>query len=141
MAATPIRPTTVATPTPNNGGNTNPPNNGGNANQPADVSVTRDGDKLTLTIKEDVIDIQALRDAGSIDGKPVYDSTIANSYRNFVVSGEKNSEGQSYKSQVFGYVYNKNNGTDKGTRRSNAFSAGEVTAPDDPILASNNQFT
>ena len=96
-----------------------------------------------MTIKDDVIDIQALRKGGSIDGKPVYsrDTTTLNSYRNFVVSGEKNSEGQSYKSQVFGYVYNKNNGTDKGTRRSNAFSAGEVTAPDDPIFASDNQFT
>ena len=56
------------------------------------------------------------------------------SYQHFAVSGEK------YKSQAFGYVYNKANERGKGDKQAIPFSTGALTPENDAIFASKDNL-
>lgn len=100
------------------------------------TDIKGEGNKLVLNINGKEIDASALRAAGSIDGSPVLDKNYADtrSYQHFAVSGEK------YKSQAFGYVYNKANERGKGDKQAIPFSAGALTPETDAIFASKDNL-
>jgi hypothetical protein len=100
------------------------------------TDIKGEGNKLVLNINGKEIDASALRAAGSIDGSPVLDKNYADtrSYQHFAVSGEK------YKSQAFGYVYNKANERGKGDKQAIPFSAGALTPETDAIFDSKDNL-
>ena len=100
------------------------------------TDIKGEGNKLVLNINGKEIDASALRAAGSVDGSPVLDKNYADtrSYQHFAVSGEK------YKSQAFGYIYNKANERGKGDKQAIPFSAGALTPETDAIFASKDNL-